>query len=283
MLGDHWNTNPPSLTAAADVAIDAAIGLEASLKCVADQHGLRTIKDGPLAIFKSLQNAGRIPPTIAAASDAYSASLKILVDARNVYLHGGLPSVDARILLSAVKDAIQLQLSLSSQDAVLGSQWSEIEDTLWQFSGQPKHFAAQVRKHFSGRRFESVPLYIQATRFTGGSALSIAGGLNAVTELEQTRWDWTGSAGSIFSLLPTLRAEVGMITPPHSDEMRKAPGEKIAEGKLQVLSGRTGSCQKRILSPHRSTCSRTRIAHGWSVRETCYSPGSTWKCHIAPN
>jgi len=234
-LGDHWHADPPSLTAAADVAVDAAIGLEASLKCVADQHGLRKEKDGSRAIFRSLRKAGHLPAAIASAGDAYSTSLKTLFDARNVYLHGGLPSVDPRMLLSAVKDALHIQLALASHDAVLGSQWPDIGDTLWQFGGQSNHFATQVRKQFSGRRFDSVPLHVHVMRFTGGSALSIAGALNAVTELEQTRWDWTGSAGSIFGLLPSVKAEVGMITPPHSDEMKRAPGEKTVEGKLQVL------------------------------------------------
>jgi len=234
-LGDHWHLGSPSLAAAADIAVDAAIGLEASVKCVADQHGLRTPKEGPRAIFTSLRKAGHLPAAIASAGDAYSTSLKMLFDARNVYLHGGLPSVDPRMLLSAVKDALHIQLTLASHDAVLRSQWSDIEQTLWQFSGQPKHFATQVRKQFAGRRFESVPLHVHVTRFTGGSALSIAGGLNAVTELEQTRWDWTGSPGSISALLPSVKAEVGMITPPHSDDMRRAPGEKVVEGTLQVL------------------------------------------------
>lgn len=43
------------------------------------------------------------------------------------------------------------------------------------------------------------------------------------------------SAGSISRLLSSVKAEVGMITPPHSDEMKTAPGEKLVEGKLQVL------------------------------------------------
>src|SRR3989442_11991966 len=93
-LGDHWHADPPSLAAAADVAVDAAIGLEASLKCVADQHGLRTRRDRSLAIFKALRKAGRLPPAVATVSNAYLASLKTLFEARNVYLHGGLPSVD---------------------------------------------------------------------------------------------------------------------------------------------------------------------------------------------
>lgn len=234
-LGDHWHADPPSLAAAADVAVDIAIGLEASLKCIADQHGLREKEDGPRAIFTSLSKAGRLPPAIANARVAYAASIETLFEARNAYLHGGLPPVDAVVLLGAVKDALHLHLVFASYDAVLGSQWSDLDDALWRFGGQPKHFATQVRNLFAGRRFENVPLYAQVTRFTGGSAFSIGGALTAVTEVEQTRWDWSGSAGSISKFLPSVQAEVGMLTPPLSDEMKKAPGEKIVDGTLQVL------------------------------------------------
>lgn len=234
-LGDHWHADPPSLSAAADIAVDAAIGLEASLKCFADQHGLRAATDGSRDIFRSLRKAGRLPAAIASVGDAYSASLKVLFDARNVYLHGGLPSIDPRTLLGAVKDALHLQLALAGHDALLGSQWSDIDDVLWRFGEQPQHFATQVRNLFSGRRFDNVPLYAQVTRFTGGSAFSIGGALTAVTEVEQTRWDWSGSAGSISKFLPSVKAEVGMLTPPLSDDMKNAPGEKIVDGTLHVL------------------------------------------------
>src|SRR5258708_5983746 len=85
-LGDHWHADPPSLAAAADVAVDIAIGLEAAMKCIADQHGLREKKDGPRAIFTSLGKAGRLPPAVANAREGYVASIETLFEARNAYL-----------------------------------------------------------------------------------------------------------------------------------------------------------------------------------------------------
>jgi hypothetical protein len=233
-LGDHWSIDPPTLTAAADVAVDAAIGLEASLKCIADQHGCRAPDDGPRAVFRALWKSGRLPPAITNAGDAYLESLRVLFDARNAYLHGGLPSVDPLELLGAVKDALQVHLALAQANSLLRSQWPDIDDALWRFGGQPRHFAAQVRRLLSGKRFDGLRLYGEVARFTGGSALRISGALEAVVDVEQTRWVWSGSAGSILDLIPTAKAEVGMITPPNSDEMKLAPGERVSEGTLQI-------------------------------------------------
>jgi len=233
-LGDHWHTEHPSLGAAADIAVDAAIALEASLKCVADQSGIRRGEDKPPALFRTLRKAGRLPRPIAFAVDDYQESVDVLFRARNVYLHAGLPTVEPLALGGVVRDALRMILLFAEQDPLLGSEWPDLAKTLWEFDGQPHHFAAQVRTTFAGRHFDNVPLHAQVTRFTGGSALFLGGALRAVSDVEQSRWDWSGSAGGIARLLPDVKVEVGMIAPPHSEEMKKAPGEKLAEGTLQL-------------------------------------------------
>lgn len=232
VLGDRWQIDPPGLVAAADVAIDAAIGLEASLKCVADQYALRKQTDRIRTVFKKLRVAGRLPTFVLNAWDPYKESIDTLFDARNAYLHGGLPAVHPRVLLGAVRDALHIQLALSKQDQLLGDEWPELDERLWRFTGQPSHFAKQVKTHFSEKTFSSVPLFVQVSRFTGGSLLAIQGGLNAVTDVEQGRWDQTGAADSLSSFLPHLKAEVGMIKPPSAESMRHAPGDEMIEGTL---------------------------------------------------
>lgn len=233
-LGDHWHFDTPGLATVADIAVDTAIGLEASLKCIAGRH-IRDKSDRPRDIFRSLLHQGQLPEAVIVMADAYTTSLNTLFRARNAYLHGGLPSVDVALLLRAVRDALHLLLDLAASSQQLGAQWTNLSETAWEFGGQRQHFASQVRSAFSGRRLVDLPLFVHAVRFTGGSALSLGGVLNAVVEVEQSHWDWSGATGSISRFMPSVRAEIGMIAPPDGDSLRRAPGERIVEGTVHLL------------------------------------------------
>lgn len=235
-LGDRWELAPLPILGVLDVAVDAVIAVEATLKAVADHLGLagRDRKIGPL--FEAVVARSGAPSSLRAAVATYRASLTAAYDARSAYLHGGIPDVDPASLLASVRDVIRLSLLLASAHEVLGKHWRDLPDTLWRFDGQSAHVARQVLDVFSRKRFDDLPLRCLVSRFTGGSHFRLDGAFRVHSEIIQPRWEWSGDVQDILTLAPQVKAAVGMVGVPGHGRARTAEGATTVEGTLRLVA-----------------------------------------------
>lgn len=235
-LSDRWDTTSPvTLVQAADVALDAAIAVEASLKAIARDVGLDPASRRPEDLLAAILAHTAAPPDLVRDAAAIAKSLDIVRQARHRYVHAGLPQVSPQELLGAVRDAIRTVLLLGRAYDVLGRRWSDIAEVLWTFDGQPAHFARQVHEAFSGRRLDALPLRCQVERYTGGSSLLLSGALSAACEIEQSRWGGDGKVGSLLEF-PGVKAEVSVIWPPEKGADRTEEGEAVHTGTMVLVA-----------------------------------------------
>lgn len=231
-LGDRWDVSPLRPAAVADLAVDTALALEFSLKAILDTLGIsRGPNDRMKELFQSVANQSTTPPTV----QTLRGSVDVVVATRNEYLHGAKPTTPAREILAAIRDVLRTVLVLANAYPLLQSRWKDVTRALWTFDGQPSRFAGQAKRHFSNKTFDNVQCVGSVAVSANDGRFAIDGALQAVTELWQERWDWTGAVGPGFETAPNVLAAVGMIGPPDPEGTPTAIGSGEQTGTLSLV------------------------------------------------
>lgn len=224
----------------AEVAVDAAIGMEVMLTALERARGFGVAGDRPLDRLRAVLTLPECA-TLAVDAGALRAAFKQVRELRNRYLHGGDEPRASAEVLAALRATLAGAHRLMRALPELAQGWEDVragigpdlDEAVWEFIGQPEYVAQQVRSAYSGRRFAGLSGALRVSRDSHGNLLVLHGPITASSEIEQGFYNFRGEHSRLIEL-PDVHAEVGIVSPPPDTE-RTRSGETVVDGTIEVV------------------------------------------------